>query len=531
MRQIKTFIMKISSLAPFLLLKSILISEAQRSTDVIDVSFEVMRAANNLDSVVMEFQKESGNFQPSCGDPLDNYVSCISVEDDIDETTFLVHPLVPSGTKLKELAGTPDYDLGKGKVEAFIDAVSVRDCVESGNIGVATYPWLSETDSTSPVTAMSLVRDVMASADWGQGDPDSDMSTKYICGTGPLTEAAQELLGSSILDGSFSMVRSSSKIAMAEKNLDDAIQAIQLDMQDEAQPNCADPVRNYVTCITAPKDLDDATFVTHPLVPAGTALKDLMGTPDYDLGKGMIEALIDAITPEGCDEIGNVGLATFDWLDSNDVSTKIKATSFVKDFELEISEDRKLRSRKTAESQRYVCSTGPLTPSGTDDVSEILAATSDMVKAADNIENAITSFQALGNEEQPPCVDPLKNYVTCFDVQDDIDETTFIDHPVVPTGTTLGSLKGTPDYELGKSKINAFIDATSGCDEVGKFALADYEWLSADDIATPVLATSVVMDFKAPVGWWEKDVIAFDDDIEIGTYVCGSNPINESPLE
>jgi len=81
----------------------------------------------------------------------------------------------------------------------------------------------------------------------------------------------------------------------------------------------------------------------------------------------------------------------------------------VKDFELEISEDRKLRSRKTAESQRYVCSTGPLTPSGTDDVSEILAATSDMVKAADNIENAITSFQALGNEEQPPCVDPLKN--------------------------------------------------------------------------------------------------------------------------
>lgn len=78
-----------------------------------------------------------------------------------------------------------------------------------------------------------------------------------------------------------------------------------------------------VTCITAPKDLDDATFVTHPLVPAGTALKDLMGTPDYDLGKGMIEALIDAITPEGCDEIGNVGLATFDWLDSNDVSTKV----------------------------------------------------------------------------------------------------------------------------------------------------------------------------------------------------------------
>jgi len=101
---------------------------------------------------------------------------------------------------------------------------------------------------------MSLVRDVMASADWGQGDPDSDMSTKYICGTGPLTEAAQELLGSSILDGSFSMVRSSSKIAMAEKNLDDAIQAIQLDMQDEAQPNCADPVRNcklvsYFVCI------------------------------------------------------------------------------------------------------------------------------------------------------------------------------------------------------------------------------------------------------------------------------------------
>ena len=63
-----------------------------------------------------------------------------------------MHPLVASGTKLKDLVGTSDYDIAKALIEAFVKAVTVRDCDETGNTGVATYEWLSETDSSSPVS-------------------------------------------------------------------------------------------------------------------------------------------------------------------------------------------------------------------------------------------------------------------------------------------------------------------------------------------------------------------------------------------
>ena len=70
-------------------------------------------------------------------------------------------------------------------------------------------------------------------------------------------------------------------------------------------------------------------------------------------------------------------------------------------------------------------------------------------------------------------------------MQEDIDDTTFIDHPLVPPGTTLGSLKGTPDYEMGKGLITAFTEATN-CSSDSNFGLATYDWLSASDSATPV---------------------------------------------
>lgn len=68
--------------------------------------------------------------------------------------------------------------------------------------------------------------------------------TRFICGTGPLTEAAKAMLGDSVRDGSFQNVLGSSKITLAEKNLDKAIEAIQSGMDDDVQPACMDPVRN-----------------------------------------------------------------------------------------------------------------------------------------------------------------------------------------------------------------------------------------------------------------------------------------------
>jgi len=70
-------------------------------------------------------------------------------------------------------------------------------------------------------------------------------------------------------------------------------------------------------------------------------------------------------------------------------------------------------------------------------------------------------------------------------VAKDIDDTTFLVHPNVPFGTTLGSLKGTPDYDMGKDMIEAFLSA-SGCDDIGAIALATYPWLSKEDCVSPV---------------------------------------------
>ena len=74
----------------------------------------------------------------------------------------------------------------------------------------------------------------------------------------------------------------------------------------------------------------------------------------------------------------------------------------------------------------------------------------------------------------------------CITLPDDIDETQFFVHPLVPGGVTLGDLKGTPDYDLGMGFIQAFRDAAFGCDDTETFSMVSYPWLSSEDFTTPV---------------------------------------------
>lgn len=78
-----------------------------------------------------------------------------------------------------------------------------------------------------------------------------------------------------------------------------------------------------ITCVSAPDDIDETTFLVSPTVPAGTQLKDLMDTPDYDLGIGLIEAFTKSVTSSDCDEAGDYGLATYEWLSGADFETPV----------------------------------------------------------------------------------------------------------------------------------------------------------------------------------------------------------------
>jgi len=59
-------------------------------------------------------------------------------------------------------------------------------------------------------------------------------------------------------------------------------------------------------------------------------------------------------------------------------------------------------------------------------------------------------------------------------------------HPIAPPDTTLESLRGTDDYEMAKSMIEAFRDAVNDCNKVGKYGLAIYRWLSGSNHETKV---------------------------------------------
>lgn len=133
-------------------------------------------------------------------------------------------------------------------------------------------------------------------------------------------------------------------------------------------------------------------------------------------------------------------------------------------------------------------------------------------KGYQSVLNAIDNFQT-GNE-QPPCMDPIHSYVFCAQVFDDIDDFTFFVHPLVQPGTTIGSLSGTSDYAMGKGMAQSIVNTIdlNDCEDVDKFGLATFGWLSSQDMKSPVMVTTVVKSF------------AIGDDV----YICSSGPVLET---
>jgi len=114
-------------------------------------AYEMMRASANLDRVI-DGWTTGDTSQPVCVNDTDNYIRCISVPDDIDDTEFIVDPVLPGGVKIGQTKGTPDYDLGIGLISALRNAADIGGCDESGKFGMANYRWLSQTDITAPVS-------------------------------------------------------------------------------------------------------------------------------------------------------------------------------------------------------------------------------------------------------------------------------------------------------------------------------------------------------------------------------------------
>jgi len=131
-----------------------------------------------------------------------------------------------------------------------------------------------------------------------------------------------------------------------------------------------------------------------------------------------------------------------------------------------------------------------------------------------NVDNAITALQS-GEAAQPSCPHMTDNYVMCITLEMSNDKTVFVAHPLIPEGTTLGSLKGTPDYQMGDSLVQSFKDALN-CEEAGSYAMATYPWLSQIDFVTPVMATSVVKSFTVE----NRETM----------FACGSGPIHEEAM-
>jgi len=174
---------------PLLLLLSHAVSTTAQllnefSLDDMEMAFEVMRATENIDNVIADFEMGAANAQPVCSHPTGNYVKCMTISKNIDDTTFVIHPIVAFGTTLRSLKGTPDYEMGKGMIEAIVASVTVDDCGDAGNFGLATYPWLNKIDFNTPVVATSLAKDFTA-AD----------GNRYVCASGPLFEVPAEDTG------------------------------------------------------------------------------------------------------------------------------------------------------------------------------------------------------------------------------------------------------------------------------------------------------------------------------------------------
>jgi len=136
----------------------------------------------------------------------------------------------------------------------------------------------------------------------------------------------------------------------------------------------------------------------------------------------------------------------------------------------------------------------------------------ELIRAKDNIVETIMKIQN-NIFEGPDCGSRTDNYVQCFTLPDDIDDTEFILHPVT-TGTILGDLKGTPDYDLGLGMMTAIRDGTFACDDVGSFKSVEFPWLFQDAV-TPITATVLSLDF-------EKDG---------KRHVCASGPLIETFID
>jgi len=131
-----------------------------------------------------------------------------------------------------------------------------------------------------------------------------------------------------------------------------------------------------------------------------------------------------------------------------------------------------------------------------------------------NVDNAIDNF--MTGKEQPPCMDSTQNYIFCGKLGETVDDFELVIHPVAPSGTKIGDLAGTSDYNMASDMVQGIIDSISYsvCQDPGQYGLATYQWLSALDGKSAVTATSVVKSFSS------------NDDL----YVCGTGPLIEIPL-
>lgn len=168
--------MKFSGLSLAMLMRIPKIGNAQSASA--SAAFEVLRAQQNLEGAI-EAVKMGESAQPGCVHAVDNYVFCLDKPEDSEDTTFLDHPLVPAGTTLSQLEGTPDYDMAKGLVDAWREAL---ECNDEKVFNLASYDWLSSVDGSSMVEVSSLIVNV---------ETDDGV---IMCGSGPLSEAEPEEL-------------------------------------------------------------------------------------------------------------------------------------------------------------------------------------------------------------------------------------------------------------------------------------------------------------------------------------------------
>ena len=147
--------------------------------DVLNLSFQTTLASKTVNDAIDNLIAGTEP-QPTCVDPVTNRKSnflkttdyqlyrnqnltifdcllcvsdvvCITVEDNIDDTTLAAHPFAPEALTLGSMQGTPDYLLGTGLAQAFISAAMTDGCPDTGGSGLAIYPWQDPT-TQSPVS-------------------------------------------------------------------------------------------------------------------------------------------------------------------------------------------------------------------------------------------------------------------------------------------------------------------------------------------------------------------------------------------